>query len=265
MSALEELAVVLEHDIDEQYQYQPGELLRGTVRIRATRLSAVHTVAIHVVGQGNVSWKDAAVNSIHQAEETYIDVSQNIVDAKSIGQHLNLNPGFHEFRFEYQLPENLPSSFIGKFGNVTYTIKASITGVKPADTAITSEPFLVLRRSPLPPSIEEPLVLQQEKRVWGGCMFGKVSAKLTMERRGGVPAEDLFMHAEIKNRCHRTVTAMQAALVMVSTYHAQNQKTSFRQVILFSFKSKGLCLVFLPPFSFYSTFDVWKMEIKKRS
>jgi hypothetical protein len=53
-----------------------------------------------------------------------------------------------------------------------------------------------------------------------------------LEARGGVPGEDMFMHAEIKNQSWRTVTAMQAALVMESTYHAQKHHTYFRQVSL---------------------------------
>ena len=229
MSAVEELTVVLEHDIDEQYQYQPGELVRGHVRIKVARPTAIRTVTIRVVGEGNVSWKDEDDDSINQAEERYVDASQVVLDTKH-AQPRSLPPGYHEFPFQYSLPENLPSSYIGKFGNVTYTMKATVTGVKSIDTSITSEPFLVLRRTPLPAWAEQSLSLAQEKRLWGSCTFGKISARLTLESRGGVPGEDLFMHAEIKNHSQRTVTAMQAALVMVSVYHARKNSTSFRQV-----------------------------------
>jgi hypothetical protein len=36
MSAVEELTIALEHDIDEQYQYQPGEVIGGNVRIKVS-------------------------------------------------------------------------------------------------------------------------------------------------------------------------------------------------------------------------------------
>lgn len=231
MSAVEELTVVLEHDIDEQYQYQPGEVVRGNVRIKVVRPTAIRTITIRVVGEGNVSWKEEYDDSINQAEEKYVDASKVILDTKHLQPH-NLTPGYHEFPFEYHLPENLPSSYIGKYGNVTYTMKATVTGVKSIDTSITSEPFLILRRSPLPASVQHPLSLAQEKRLWGSCTFGKISARLTLESRGGVPGEDLFMHAEIKNHSQRTVTAMQASLIMVSFYHARKNSTCFRQVRL---------------------------------
>ncbi|KAK7495732.1 hypothetical protein BaRGS_00012952 [Batillaria attramentaria] len=230
MSAVEELTIVLEHDIDEQYQYQPGEIVRGNIVVKTVRPTAIRNITIRVVGEGNVSWKDEDDHSICQAEETYCDASKVILDTRQL-EPRNLQPGLHEFPFEYQLSDNLPSSYIGKFGNVTYTMKATVLGVKSIDTSISSEPFLVLRRCPLPPSVEQPLVLAQEKRLWGSCTFGKISARLTLERRGGVPGEDLFMHAEIKNHSQRTVTAMQASLIMMSIYLARNRSTTFRQIV----------------------------------
>lgn len=49
---------------------------------------------------------------------------------------------------EYRLPETLPSSFIGKFGSITFVVKATLKEDKKfgLSTMITSEPFLVLRR-----------------------------------------------------------------------------------------------------------------------
>ncbi|XP_076455115.1 arrestin domain-containing protein 4-like [Babylonia areolata] len=230
MSSVEELTIALEHDIDEQYQYQPGEVIRGEVRIKVARPTALRIVTIRVVGEGTVSWREEGEGSIHQADEKYLDASKVVLDTKDSQPH-NLDPGYHEFSFEYLLPENLPSSYIGKFGNVTYTMKATVAGVKSIDTAITSEPFLILRRAVLPEQALQPAALSQEKRLWGSCTFGKISAQVSVEARGGVPGEDLFMHAQIKNHSQRTVTAMQASLVMLSTYHARKNTTHFRQVV----------------------------------
>ena len=61
---------------------------------------------------------------------------------------VTLNEGQNEFPFYYQLNENLPSSYIGKYGSVTYLIKAQLRPDRRhgADAMITNEPFLVLRR-----------------------------------------------------------------------------------------------------------------------
>lgn len=58
-----------------------------------------------------------------------------------------LEEGPHEFVFYYQLSDSLPSSYIGKYGSVTYLIKAQLLPDRKygADAMITNEPFLVLR------------------------------------------------------------------------------------------------------------------------
>lgn len=144
---------------------------------------------------------------------------------------LSLSNGRHEFPFDYILPENIPSSYIGKYGNVTYTIKVTVTGVKSVDTSISSEPFLVLRRSPLPTAVIKPVSMQKELRIWAACTFGKLYVDISLDKQGGVPGEDIFLKAEIKNHSRRTVTAMQASLMMNSSFRAQNNNTEFRQVV----------------------------------
>ena len=230
MSSFEHLSITLEHDIDEQYQYQPGEIVRGHVHLTTGRPAFVKSIYITIIGEGSVGWEDETTNQAFTAEETYVNVSKVIVDTKD-KKPLSLNKGKHEFPFEYQLPENLPSSYIGKFGSITYLMKATTHGSRTSDQAITSEPFLVLRRSILPSYVDNPLTMENEKRLLSLCSFGKISVKVTVNKQGGVPGEDLFLQAEIKNKTQRTITAIQGAIVMDSKYHANKQITSFRQIV----------------------------------
>nr|KAG5705810.1 hypothetical protein BaRGS_027469 [Batillaria attramentaria] len=180
MSAVEQLTIVLEHDIDEQYQYQPGEIVRGNIVVKTVRPTAIRNITIRVVGEGNVSWKDEDDHSICQAEETYCDASKVILDTRNSSRETS-------------------------------------------SRGSTSSPLTTC-------------VGTEEKRLWGSCTFGKISARLTLERRGGVPGEDLFMHAEIKNHSQRTVTAMQASLIMMSIYLARNDH---------HFQTVSACMLFL--------------------
>lgn len=61
---------------------------------------------------------------------------------------VELDVGINEFPFYHQLSESLPSSYIGKFGSITYLVKAQLRPDRKfgADAMITNEPFLVLRR-----------------------------------------------------------------------------------------------------------------------
>lgn len=230
MSAVDYLVINLEHDIDEQYQYQPGEIVRGQISLRLLRPSRIKNILLHIRGEGVAAWEDQHSGQRYQASETYINASKSVIDAGP-DSPLSLSDGHHEFPFEYFLPENLPSSYIGKFGSVTYVLKATVQGEKAIDTNLTSEPFLLLRQSLLPETTKQPAEIMQQKRIYGTCSFGKVKAVVSVNKTGVVPGEDLFIAAQIANRCPKTITAVQASLVMQSTFTAKNSTNSFQQIV----------------------------------
>ena len=42
---------------------------------------------------------------------------------------LELKSGVHQFTFQYQLPTNLPSTFAGVYGSVTYVAKVTVSSL----------------------------------------------------------------------------------------------------------------------------------------
>ncbi|OWF34579.1 arrestin domain-containing protein 4-like [Mizuhopecten yessoensis] len=142
-----------------------------------------------------------------------------------------LEKGNHQFDFEYRLPDNLPSSFIGKFGSVTYVFKASAYGDRPGDTSLISEPFLILRSLPLPERFRHGASAKLEKRIWKKLSSGKVKLSASINRVGGTQGEDLFINAEVANRSPARITAMQTSIIMNTLYHAQNRAIPFRQIV----------------------------------
>ncbi|GFR85528.1 arrestin domain-containing protein 4-like [Elysia marginata] len=230
MSSITSLSIVLQHDIDEQYQYQPGEIIRGTIYINLAKPTAIREITVKVYSEGNVSWKGQD-EQVYQAQEIYVDSSKAIVDTTYDLEPLQLPQGRHEFPLDYILPENVPSSYIGKYGNVTYTMRATAVGANSRDTAISSEPFLVLRRQHIPAIAQQPLAMTASRRMPCACSFGTLDIRVTLDRAGGVPGEDIFLQAELKNQSGRTVTAMQASLVMTTVFRAQSRSTEFRQIV----------------------------------
>ncbi|XP_061169626.1 arrestin domain-containing protein 4-like [Saccostrea echinata] len=224
-TAVDNLCIGLEHDIDEQYQYQPGEIVRGRVEVTLTRPLTIRTISIGVYGQGVVAWEDRDLGSF-QADEEYINASKNI----NLGTS-HYDKGQHQFPFEYLLPNNLPSSFIGKYGSVTYVLKAVIQGERPGETSITSEPFLILRNSILPEPSNKTIGASIEKRLWSMCATGKLKFSVELNKVGALPGEDLFIRAEIANKSPLRVTAAQASLFMNSVYHARQRKIPYHQIV----------------------------------
>ena len=224
-SAVDNLSIYLEHDIDEQYQYQPGEIVRGHLDVTLTRPLTIRTISISVYGQGAVACEDRELGSLH-AHEEYINASKQISHGSE-----HYNKGQHRFPFDYLLPNNLPSSFIGKYGSVTYVLKAVIHGERPGETSITSEPFLVLRRTMLPEQCNKTVGTTAQKRVWAMCDSGKLKVSVELNKVGFCPGEDIFISAQIGNKTPLKVTAVQASLIMDSVYHAKQQKIPFHQIV----------------------------------
>lgn len=243
----------LEHDIDEQYQYEPGEVLRGKVIISTSQNNVrIKAILIQVKGEATVSWSlfdetsgagggggGGEADQI-SASETYVDKTFAVVG--SVGSEIDSPPiqlsrGDHSYPFEYTLPSNLPSSFIGKYGNVTYVVKATLKEDKLGGfgTTISSEPFLVLR----PIDIGSNPILRQKrstklsKRTVGllMCLFGKTSAEFSVIRTGFLPGEELIIDADVKNEGRDSIKSIQAAVVMTSSFNAKKITKKNTQVI----------------------------------
>ncbi|GAB1607018.1 arrestin domain-containing protein 1-like [Argonauta hians] len=226
--SLKNFTINLEHDIDEHYQYQPGEILRGSIQFSLSCPTLLRTILISVLGEGRVCWEDKFQSN--NASEIYMDASKMILDMKNT-EPLSLKAGPHDFPFDYQLPNNLPSSFIGKYGNVTYVLKAIVSGDHIGETQVTSEPFLIVRPLPLSTEHLKPVHLTQQRKAWKGCTFGKIAIDVTLKKSGLVPGEDLLIDADITNRSPKVIRAVQAALLMNSTYHAQKKHIAFLQLV----------------------------------
>lgn len=229
MSAVKSFEINLLHDIDEQYQYEPGELLHGHVVLVLDSSIKIKAIQIQVKGESNVSWEDSGQCS---AQESYIDLAQNLVE------NATLEKGKHKFPLEYALPLNLPTSFIGKLGSVTYVVKATLKEDKNfgLNTLISSEPFLICRRSNINKHVDalKKYDTHAEKRMWGAlafCISGKVHVRLSLNKRAHLPGEDIILDADITNESPRVVKSIQASMVMVSTFLAKNKSKSNTQVV----------------------------------
>ncbi|CAD5115814.1 DgyrCDS4754 [Dimorphilus gyrociliatus] len=226
----------LDHDIDEQYQYVPGEALRGHILLVLTDTIKVKSITVQIKGEASVSWEDSSRETV-RADEVYIDLTYDVTKTTP-GIPLALQKGKHKFPLEYVLPLNLPSSFIGKYGSITYVVKATLKEDKQMgmSTTITSEPFLVLRHLDInsEESLSKQKTIKQEKRFFGTfafCINGKVSATIGINKTGHFPGEDIYINAHIANNSPRDVRGVQAALVMNSRFNAKHQHQTNVQVV----------------------------------
>lgn len=143
MTAIKKFEIHLEHDIDEQYQYEPGETVRGDVILVNNEEIRVCSIQIQIRGEATVAWDDESTGGQFSAKEIYMDtvVDLPLSDDHSGGKSskqtkastsgtestvVTVARGEHTYPLEINLLSTLPSSFIGKYGSITYVMKATL-------------------------------------------------------------------------------------------------------------------------------------------
>lgn len=66
------------------------------------------------------------VKRTYRIKETYLNYELKLVDNKNDTEELYLEPGNYTYRFGFNLPSSLPTSFEHQFGRVRYSISATI-------------------------------------------------------------------------------------------------------------------------------------------
>jgi len=146
MTAIKKFEIHLEHDIDEQYQYEPGETLCGDVLLVNNEDIRVCSIQVQVRGEATVAWDDESTGGQFSAKEVYMDATVELpltedgsnkaavsTAMKSLSNVITVSRGEHLYPLEIPLLKTLPSSFIGKYGSITYVLKATLREDKVTD------------------------------------------------------------------------------------------------------------------------------------
>jgi len=256
---------------DCDYQYQPGEELSGDVVVVLASPMRVSSIVVELRGEATVAWKTgeqpagpaAAAHHIstvttstrrsysvnaryptrrdassrwYEASELYVDEQQDIL----VGADDDvLGPGEHRFPLSFQLPRGLPTSFHGKFGGVSYSLRASFVEQKSSLTRrvagcrhVVSAPFLVRRPSPAPPPGQtntKPVTVTLRRRLFAGAPFICASGLLRVDFRvtDGTTyqlGDDVRVTARVMNDSPRMVVGVVVSLVQLCEYRAQSAR-----------------------------------------
>uniref|UniRef100_V9KAM9 Arrestin domain-containing protein 2-like protein n=1 Tax=Callorhinchus milii TaxID=7868 RepID=V9KAM9_CALMI len=216
--------------------YTRGELVSGRVVLVLGGKLPVRSLKICAKGTAEVHWlesRSVGMNTVYcdyTAYETYFRKRQHAI--RDSGELTVLQPGRHEFRFSFQLPEeNLVTSFEGKHGRVRYWVKAKLH--RPWATVKKSKrEFTVIE----PIDINTPSMLASQAgttekiaRVWYRNL-GQVSLTAKIERKGYTPGEVIPIFAEIDNCCSRTVFP-KASIIQTQTFIARGTRKQKKSVV----------------------------------
>jgi len=242
----------VDNDDDDEYQYQPGDRLRGDIILVVSSPLQVSSVAVELRGEASATWKAAdkhtdrlrkasattaanggeACSRWYEASELYIDERNDILLDDV------LQPGEHRFPMSFQLPAGLPTSFRGKFGGVSYVLRASFvdqTSMLASRSLVASRyvvnwPIVVRRPSSQDAQSQvHPVTVKLQRRLFASAPFICASGLLRVDFTvaGGTAyllGDDIHVRVRLINDSPRVVVCLDVALVQQCEFRAQRAR-----------------------------------------
>lgn len=189
-------------------------------------------------GKVKVNWSEGVTRKEGRARK-YVTVFYN-ADESYFNQEILLSKknvmakGRSTFEFEYTLPSDLPSSFLSRFGNVSYSITATMGLPSSRSDAVCIVPFTV--NGILDLNVEPGTNLEYETRKYKSicclcCTSGPVGFIFRMTRRGFVPGESIEFTVELNNQSGQQIYGMKVSLMQECNFHASgNSKKTLRPI-----------------------------------
>lgn len=188
----------------------PGQTIAGRIECVLNKEKNLRAIKIKFKGRAETEWHESESYYDHSskkhrtrrvrysAEEVYFEQEYILVQG---GENYVLPQGRHVYPFSYILPQQLPSSFEGGYGNIQYTIK----GVIDRPWKFDYETKILLNLcSPLDlnyiPGLRDPLATSVDKNIcccW--CKSGPITFDISLPLRGYCPGQQVNIGAYVQN------------------------------------------------------------------
>ncbi|XP_060893882.1 arrestin domain-containing protein 3-like isoform X2 [Labrus mixtus] len=148
-----------------------------------------------------------------------------------------ISPGRNVFPFAFEIPNiDIPSSYEGKWGKITYSLRAQLTlSIWSVHKSKTEFPFLTKSEFPFASKSEMIIIgLKEQQHATRISFHGseKVTMNVTSEKMGVKQGEALGVSVEVFNQSARTVTP-KFYLCEEQTFAARSQKIVHTNETLF--------------------------------
>ena len=222
--------------------FYPGRPIKGYVRLDLKDPMKIRGISIKLSGKIYVSWKGQVEHDGITRIETFTQKEVIINTCECVfgslpgsGSRNYIHPaGKTSYSFSIGLPNNLPSSFEGKFGYIRYILKAKI-----------HKPWKFDRKTKCPVTIHEfidtnhPMYSSGERgeahlEIPVSCFSGGTfDMNVNIDRSCYYPGETILINADIMNNCRQNMHKLKAKLIQYVTYSTPTgNKTVLRDVIV---------------------------------
>ena len=152
--------VIYNSQVIELQEWAPGDQMRGTISFTVSEQVDVRALEVLYQGFGmSHAQTNAAGTAVGGAaqqqqsgantrvEEVFLNEVQSVVGFGPAAKPVSFQPGAHSVSFSFMLPRSIPSTFAGRHGSISYSLKATL--ITTNGSLVATVPFAV--HSYLPP------------------------------------------------------------------------------------------------------------------
>ncbi|XP_059165752.1 arrestin domain-containing protein 3-like [Physella acuta] len=229
--------------------YITGSVLRGRVCLHTDEKINTKGIQINFRGECIARWAEG--NIVYRSEQIYLDRTIVLLDTENDVKELSI--GKHEFPFQVELEDDLPSTFsipsfsllsahANKDGRVFYSATCTVVRSWSSNIVFKRE-FRVFRHLDLNKLTggRQPVQVSHEKNVCClCCMSGPIHVDFTVDKQLYVPGEDIRLSAEVVNGSNRKIKKCSFNLIKITTFHGKHNATATIVEIVASIEKPGI-------------------------
>ncbi|CAD7093275.1 unnamed protein product [Hermetia illucens] len=205
--------------------YYSGDLVEGTAIVETCVGKVIRGTYVTLIGTARIKFENSDSWVTH---DTYRIFAATIpVLQRDDDRFFVLPPGTYRYKFEYRLPDNIPSSFYGKFGFINYA--AVITLDESKRTYSFKQPFRVMRAINYSRGQElKPIKAQQSKDIspWYCLTIQPLMVTVKSPSIDFMPGQTIYTLIKIENHSSRKIRQIDIKLTKVIEYCRKPQKTT---------------------------------------
>ncbi|KAL5256054.1 hypothetical protein ACHWQZ_G011313 [Mnemiopsis leidyi] len=221
-------------ELDKPPVYFAGETISGKVLLHVNHPIFIRGLFIQIKGDCNVHWTEKCNG--YKAEPRHYRNYQQCLGWSHffLGNPrtlVTLEPGAHEFEFNYTLPRKIPSSFEGSHGNIRYFVMSQLdwpggNHFQQTLQCVTVNSIFDLNLSPESKSSEERKTEHHQV-----LLRRSLKATLNVPRKGFVPGQTVTAFASVDNKTMHSVLSTRTELVEICKYQACDQEQRTKRVV----------------------------------
>ncbi|XP_055367902.1 arrestin domain-containing protein 3-like isoform X2 [Betta splendens] len=198
----------LEYDkVNERGTFSPGDVLSGRVTVVSSKETTAQRFVVRAKGKAKVTWPEQRGRStvLHSDKKEYFKFEHVILQDKNKGDGSEIiRSGRSVYPFSFVVPDvDMPSSYRGKWGRVTYSVRAQLTQTIWLVHKTKAElPFLTKSDFPFASRSEMIIIGLKEPQCASRISFlgrGTVTMNVTSEKMGVKQGEALGVSVELLN------------------------------------------------------------------